>query len=412
MKLGADIATAGANVAPAVDEPHEQAGVQPGGSLALFALAGATAALFVANLYYAQPLLTVIARDLKIPPEYAGTIASASQLGYGLGLFLLVPLADLIENKRLVMICSLCGISGMLGTAFAPSAWAFLCAALVIGVFSSGAQVLIPYLSYFIPGPRRGRVLSAIMAGILTSVMLARPFALYVAAELGWRAVYGISAGCSAILFTMLWRFMPERSPGDGVGYRRIVRSMFVVFAKERPVRRRALYQALSFASFTMLWSAIPMMLADHFGLSRASIALFALVGAGGVVAAPLGGLLADRGWVRMGTMGAGLVMASAFLASWGCFRGMSLVGLAAASFLIDGCVQASQMLSRIVVLDVDPAIRSRINGLYMTCVYVSGAFGSTLGALLYLKFGWPAVAFCGAAGGVVVALILFLEME
>jgi predicted MFS family arabinose efflux permease len=115
---------------------------------------GASIAILVTNLYFAQSLIAVIAPDLGIQPQFAGTVVSASQFGYGLGLFLLVPLSDRVENRRLVLICGLLAILGTLGLATATSAIVFLCCAFFTGVFSSGAQVLVPYLSHALPVSR------------------------------------------------------------------------------------------------------------------------------------------------------------------------------------------------------------------------------------------------------------------
>ncbi len=379
-------------------------------SPALFAVIGTSAALFVANLYYAQPLITTIADDLGLKPEFAGSVVSASQFGYGLGLFLLVPLSDMLENRRLVLTCGFLALIGIVGVATARSAAAFLCFAMITGIFSSGAQILIPYLSHLIPDARRGRILGSVVAGMLTSVMFARPFALFVTAALGWRMVYWLSAAATVLLGIALWRMMPPRQPQGRILYRQTIPSMFVLFASESRVRRRTFYQAILFGAFTMFWAVIPILLADRFGLGKAAIGLFALVGAGGVLAAPLAGRIADRGSTWIGTASASVLIAGSFLFSIWSLHTATLLALAAASFLIDGSVQVAQVLSRVVVLDVAPEIRGRINALYMTIVYVSGALGSVLGVSMYFTWGWPAVATLGVSAGLVVLLGVLVE--
>jgi predicted MFS family arabinose efflux permease len=47
----------------------------------------------------------------------AGSVTSVTQVGYGVGLFLLVSLADLIEHRRLVLIQSLCTAACLLSVA-------------------------------------------------------------------------------------------------------------------------------------------------------------------------------------------------------------------------------------------------------------------------------------------------------
>lgn len=379
-------------------------------SSALLAVVGANAAILVANLYYAQPLITAIAADLGLKPEFAGSVASASQFGYGLGLFLLVPLSDMFENRRLVLTCGLVALAGIVGIATARSAAAFLGFAMLTGVFSSGAQMLIPYLSHRIPSAQRGRILGYVMAGILASVMLARPFALFVAAGFGWRTVYWLSAAATVILGAALSQVMPSRQPDGRVPYCQTIQSMFVLFASENKVQRRTIYQAILFAAFTMFWAVVPILLLDRFALSQSAIGWFALVGAGGALAAPLAGRFADRGLARVGTVAASLLIAASFLLTfWSIHTGM-LVALVAASVVIDGSVQTSQTFSRLVVLEVAPEIRGRINALYMTIVYVSGAFGSVLGVSVYVRWGWAAIVALGVAAGLAVSLAVLAE--
>lgn len=397
--------------------PPDDAGA-PGGVLlteppvspALFAVVGASAAILVANLYYAQPLITTIAGALGLKPEFAGSVVSASQLGYGLGLFLLVPLADIFENKRLVLSCGLLALIGIIGIATARSATTFLVFATLTGIFSSGAQMLIPYLSHLIPTGQRGRILGYVMAGILTSVMLARPFALFVAATFGWRIVYVLSAAATACLGMALWRMMPPRHPQGRIPYRQAIMSMFALFSSEPRVQRRTIYQAILFAVFTMFWAVIPIVLADHFALGKTAIGLFALAGAGGALAAPMAGRFADRGSTRIGSAAASLLIAGSFLLSlWSLYAGI-LIALVVAAVFIDGSVQAVQAFSRLVVLDVDPKIRGRINALYMTIIYISGALGSVIGVSTYFTWGWPAVATLGTAAGLAVFLGVLME--
>lgn len=378
-------------------------GPEPTGSPALFVAVGASAALFAANLYYAQPLLTTIADEFRIRSEWSGIVVSASQFGYGLGLFLLVPLSDMIENRRLVLICSALTVVGLLGIAFAQSAAAFLGFGLMMGIFSSGAQVLIPYLSHLIPQARRGRVLASVMAGILASVTLSRPLALFVAETWGWRTVFLIAATSTAALGLTLWRTMPPRRPTARITYRQTIATMFVLFASNPRVRRRTLYQAILFGCFTMFWAAFPIVLEHRFGFGKQAIALFALVGAGGILAAPFVGQIADRGGGWIGTVVSSFAVAMAFACSLLSIHLIAPLGLALAAFVVDGSIQVTQILSRIVVLEVPADVRGRTNALYMTSIYFSGAVGSLLGVSLYFMGGWWAVAAVGTIGGSIV---------
>lgn len=376
----------------------------------LLVVVGLSISLFASNLYYAQPLLTTIASDLHLAPSWAGSIVSAGQVGYALGLLMLVPMADSVENKRLVLICWFFTLIGLIGLATAQSAAVFLFSAAVVGFFSSGAQILLPYLSHIIPELRRGRVIGAIMAGVLTSVMLARPFALFVASAFDWRAVYYLSGVATFSAGAVLWRTMPARMPNRRIRYRETLLSMCKLFRNEAEVKRRTVYQALLFASFTMFWTVSPIVLTEHFAFSQTQIGLFALAGAGGVFAAPLAGRVSDRGSTRAGTTVASLLVVASFsLSIWSVETGI-LLALVSAAVVIDASIQTAQVLSRIVVLEVNSKIRGRINALYMTIVYLSGAAGSILGVSLYFSFGWTAVAILGVVAGLGVLVGVMTE--
>lgn len=368
----------------------------PASPLILF-LIGASTALFAANLYYAQPLLTTIASDLHIPANWAGSIISASQLGYGLGLFMLVPMADMVENRLLVLGCWFFTLFAIAGVAMAQSATAFMIFAACVGFFSSGAQILIPYLSHLLPSARRGQIVGTIMAGILMSVMCARPFALFIAATWGWRFVFWLSLLALFFVGVGLLRVMPPRQPNPGIRYRETISSMRTLFMAEAEVQRRTFYQALLFGTFTMFWAVMPIVLTRQVGPTGTAIGLLMLIGAGGVLAAPLAGRFSDKGATRAGTALASIVIACAFLLSiWSVHQALPFV-LVAAAFVIDGSVQFGQVLSRMIVLGVSPEIRARVNGLYMTIVYTSGAGGSILGVSVYFAWGWSAVALIGS---------------
>lgn len=356
----------------------------------------ATMSMFVANLYYAQPLALFIAHDLGLPSHLSGTLISASQFGYATGLFLIVPLADAIDYRRLVLMCSSVVVVGLAGLALAPGPITFIAFGALTGIFSSGAQVLLPYLSRVLPAQERGRALGMSMAAVLTTVMLARPIALFFTAWVGWRALYALSAVISVLLAVALSRVMqPLRAPVP-ISFVRTIGSMFGLLVREKRVRRRTFYQAAIFASFTMFWAVTPILLAQRFGLTAPQIGLFALVGAGGALTAPVAGRLADRGLIRPVMRIALIVILVCFVGTIWAADARSIVGLVLAAVLIDGAVQATQTFGRLIVLEVHQDIRGRVNGLYMTIVYSCGALGSIGGVACYVHWGWIGVAGAG----------------
>ncbi|EIM27054.1 MFS transporter [Microvirga lotononidis] len=368
-------------------------------------IAIATGAL-VANLYYAQPLIASIAPELGIGPDLAGSIVSVTQIGYGLGLFLLVSLADLIENKTLVLVTLACTTLGLIGAALSTATVPFFVAAFLIGLCSTGAQVLIPFMAHLVPIERRGRMVGNVMAGLLTGIMLARPVALFIAASFGWRAVFWSSAVLMMAIGAALARLMPTHKPESRMHYGQILVSMAGLLRKLPFLRWRAVYQALMFAAFNMFWTAAPLMLAERFGLGEYGIGLFALAGAGGALAAPLAGRFADSGHMRAATAGAMIMLGLGFLATGWAAAAAALGTLAVLAILIDAAVQGNQVVSQRIIFSVPSEVRGRVNALYMTATFIGGALGSLAGSITYHWGGWMATA---ATGGLMGALALLL---
>ena len=390
---------------------HVQA-APPAASNALLCLLTVGVAVLVANLYYAQPLIASIAAELRISSNLAGSIVSVAQVGYGTGLFLLVPVADLVENKRLVL--TLMGLTtmGLVALATSSSAASFFVAAYLIGVCATGAQVLLPFVAYLVPEEMRGRVVGNVMAGVLTGIMLARPVALFISGSLGWRAVFWISAGLVLSIALLLLRIMPSHRPAAGMHYGRIITSMVALPPRMPALCWRSAYAALMFGGFNMFWTAAPLMLADRFGLGQHAIGLFALAGAGGALAAPIAGRLADRDWENGTTAGAMIVLALAFAATGWAVATLALGALVVVTVLLDASVQTNQVVSRRTVFGSAPAIRGRVNALYMTATFIGGAIGSLAGTVTYHWGGWTATAGTGVAIGVMLLGLLAIELR
>ncbi|MCF5282856.1 MFS transporter, partial [Pseudomonas syringae] len=148
----------------------------------------------VANIYYAQPIIELIAPDIGLSSTAASLIVSLTQIGYALGLFFLVPLGDLLENRRLMLVTTVVAILSLLGAAFAEQPNVVLLVSLLVGFSSVSVQMLIPLAAHLAPEESRGRVVGGIMGGLLLGILLARPIASLVADHFGWRAVFGSAA--------------------------------------------------------------------------------------------------------------------------------------------------------------------------------------------------------------------------
>jgi predicted MFS family arabinose efflux permease len=375
-------------------------------SRALVTLVAIASGALVANLYYAQPLIDRIGLELGISPHLAGSLTSITQIGYGLGLFFLVSLADLVENKRLVLINLALTAVALVCAAMATSAVWFFAASLCVGICSTSAQVLVPYISHLVPEAKRGQIVGNVMAGLLGGIMLARPVALVISAQFGWRAVFLFSAVLMVGIGFALLRLMPMRRPPGGKHYLQILFSMAELLREMPSLRRRALYQSVMFCVFNMFWTAAPIMLSARFGLSEYGIAAFALAGAGGALAAPLAGRLADRGKTRAMTIGAILTLAvTSYAAGW-VADAHWLLTLVLLTVLFDAAVQTNQITSQRMIFSGPQESRGRVNAIYMTINFIGGAIGSVLGTITYAAGGWELTALTGGTMGVLLLLI------
>jgi predicted MFS family arabinose efflux permease len=369
--------------------------------------------LVAANIYYAQPLVGPISAAIGLTPEAAGLIVTATQIGYGAGLLLVVPLGDLVETRRLVFVALADCTLALIAAAVAPDAPTFLLAALFIGFGAVAIQILVPYAAHLSPAAIRGRVVGNVMSGLLLGIMLARPVASIVTHLFGWHAVFFGSAAVTGVLAVVLRYVLPERRPSPGLHYGGLLLSMAVLLRETPILRRRAVYQAGLFGAFSLFWTTTPLLLAGpEFGLTQRGIALFALAGIAGAVAAPIAGRLADRGWSRPVT---GIAIASVALAFLMTHVGrpgspLALAMLVAAAIVLDFGVSANLVAGQRAIFALGAEYRSRLNGLYMAFFFAGGALGSALGAWAYAQGGWALASSVGLA--LPVAALLYFATE
>ena len=357
--------------------------------------------LIAANVYYAQPLIGMISSDLGLSPQAAGLIVTLTQLGYAAGLVLIVPLADLIENRRLAVGVIGVGVVALAGAAMATHVQTFLVASLFIGFGSVSVQILVPYAAHLAPEATRGRTVGNVMSGLMLGIMLARPVASLMAGHGSWHTVFVFSSVAMALLAISLRIVLPPRRPHGGVGYGHLLASM-VALARTTPVlQRRSIYQSFQFGAFTLFWTVIPLLLTGPvFRLSQTGVALFAFAGVAGASAAPIAGQLADRGWTHRATGLGLLAVAVAFLITHVAEPGstLALALLVVAAILLDFGVTATLVLGQREIFAIGGEIRGRLNGIYMTTWYIGGAIGSAAGGWSYAHGGWLLASSIGLA--------------
>lgn len=368
----------------------------------LFALLGLAIGVMVANIYYAQTLIAPISRSLGIDPAAAGLTTMFTQLGYGLGVLLLVPLADLFENRRLILSMLVVAIISILGVALSASLITYFSSALLLGIGASAVQIIVPYAAHFAPEESRGRVVGNLMSGLMLGIMLSRPIASLLTDLFSWRAVFYLSAALMTGVGVALFKTLPRRRPNSkDLRYGELLVSMGHLFSRIDLLRRRSIYQAFMFGAFCVFWTATPLLLSGpEFNMSQTEIAIFALVGISGAIVAPFAGALADRGFTRIGTLIAMSVAAASFLI-WHVFpmgSTASLFSLVIAAILLDAGITANLVLGQRAIFRLPSRYRGRLNGIFVATIFIGGAFGSSIGAYAFERGSWKATSWIGFA--------------
>jgi predicted MFS family arabinose efflux permease len=374
----------------------------------LIILFATSVGVIVTNLFAPQPLVGLIGPSLGFDAAASGLVAMPTLLGYAAGLFVLVPLADLCENRMLVtrMLAGAVVAAGL--AAMAPSGVALLVILFALGAACSAIQVLVPVAAAMAPPDRRGRAIGDVMSGLMIGILLSRPIASLMADQWGWRMFYVASAAAMALLTVPLAMRLPRLTPVAHASWPALIASLWHLIRSEPVLRHRALTAALVMAAFSVFWTSVALRLAEPpFDLGQRGIALFALAGAGGAVVTPLAGRAGDRGWTRPVTVASHLTLIAALaLAAWtGSLRSASssapLVLMVMSAVLLDAGVVGDQTLGRRAINLVRPEARGRMNGLFVGLFFVGGALGSAVAGLAWAAGGWAATCAVAAAFGV-----------
>ncbi|MFI0230968.1 MFS transporter [Streptomyces sp. NPDC017086] len=370
-------------------------GPPPARLVLLFAVACGSA---VATVYFAQPLLVTLGERFSLGSGLLGAIVTVTQLGYAAGLFLLVPLGDLVDRRRLITLQLGLLAVALLAVGLAPATAALLAALVAVGALAVVAQTMVAAAASLTAPAFRGRVVGSVTSGVITGILLARTVAGVLADLAGWRAVYLFSAALTATLTVLLRRSLPAgRPPTAPLPYRRLLASTVLLFARQPLLRVRGGLAFFVFAAFSTLWSSVVQPLSSPpWSLSHTAIGAFGLAGAAGALAAGIAGRWNDRGLAQRTTGIALVLLALSWLPL--AFTRQSLWALAVGAVLLDFAVQAVHVTNQTLIHAVRPDAGSRIIGGYMIFYSAGSALGATGSSLVYAAAGWSGVSVLGAA--------------
>lgn len=346
-----------------------------------------TAGVAVANVYYSQPIVNAIALHFHTTATTAGNISVLSQIGYGLGLFFLTPVGDMVERKKLILYLQGGLIASLLLIAFAPTITVLYISSLLIGVFAVVAQVILP-MAATLAKENRGKIVAQIFTGLLVGILVARVFSGFVTAYLGWQYVYLISAAMVLGTAALMKSDLPTVTAQFSGSYSGLLRSTLQQLGRFSLLRRTALTGMLAFGTLSAFWVTLTFYLSDApFRYAPSSIGLFGLLAAAGALAAPVFGKLADKGNPsRSLIFSTVLTLISILILK--VFPG-HIAAIWITVILMDIGIQATQVTNIALIYTLDEKANSRINTVYMTSYFIGGALGSFTAIQLFNAGGW-----------------------
>lgn len=364
----------------------------------------------IANVYYNQPLLTRIGTDFHATIPQVGILPTLTQVGFGIGVFLIAPLGDVRERRGLILTTLSLLVVALIAAALAPNLLSLSVASFLIGLTSVVSTLVLPFAVSLSKPEERGATVGSIAAAMLMGVLLSRTLSGMIGGALGWRFMYSVAAVLMLLLALTLRRLLPLSRPTATLSYPKLLLSMFTLIREQPQLRQATANGMLLFGALSAFWATLIYLIespAYHMGPAVAG--LFGVVAAAGAGVAPLVGRLADRLSPRTIVGWATLMLLIGFLVLWA--FGTHLIGLIAGVILIDVAAQTATVSNQATVYSLSTTAQSRMYTVYRAAYSLGGSLGAMLGVWAWSVWQWSGV--CAVAlGMVVVGLVLHLWAE
>lgn len=353
------------------------------------------AGLVVANNYYNQPLLGMIANELGRSEAATSKIAMFTQMGYAVGLLLIIPLGDMFKRKRIILIDSFFIIASLLLFTFAKSLEVMIVASFLIGLTSVVPQIFIPIAAQLSHPEKKDKNVAMLMTGLLIGILGSRVFSGLLGEYLGWREVFLVATGIMVVLAVFIAWLLPNVESTFRGTYIQLMQSIWG-YVKELPaLRLAALRGGLAFGSFSVFWTVLAFRLeqAPYFAGSDV-VGMLGCIGIVGAMGASLGGYLSDK--MKRNTI---LVISSAtIIVSWAVFGlfDYTYFGLIAGIILLDLGLACLNVTNQFIVYSTHPEAANRLNTVYMVSYFVGGSLGTFFAGMAWTYYQWNGVAFVG----------------
>jgi len=381
-------------------EPHAAPRLTRG----LLALLFAAIFMAASTIHYQVPMIDLLAREFGASPAQIGWLPTLTQTGFCLGIAFLTPLGDRVNKKHLILARLVgCALTAIV-FATASSLAVLIVAGLVMGIFASTSQDIVPLVAELSAPETRGSAVGTILSGLLLGIMAGRVVGGFMADLLGWRAAYWLLlAVLVSVISLVAWR-VPDVRPKSSLGYFALLRSIAGIVRDQPVLRRASAVQGLLGICYGAFWATLAVMLASMHGLSAAAAGLIAIPGAAGVLfARPVGKWVDARGPRPAVTMGATLVIVAWSLLG---FAGLAVAVVVLGAFILDIGIRSSLVSNQAHLTGIDAERRSRINTVFVLHMFGGNALGALIGSMALAAGGWITVcATCVAFSGIALAL-------
>ena len=338
----------------------------------------------------------MIRQDLNVSEFHTNLIAMITQIGYAIGLLFIVPLGDLFQRKKIIIINFSLLILSLLTIAMAPSINVILGASLVTGICSMVPQIFIPIASQFSRPEHKGRNVGIVVSGLLTGILASRVVSGLVGEIFGWREMYYIAAVLMLLCSVVVMKVLPDIQPNFQGKYSELMKSLFSLLKTYPQVRLYPIRAGLCFGSFLTLWSCLAFKMGQTpFHAGSNIIGMLGLCGIAGALSASLVGKYVKQvGVQRFNFIGCGLI-----LLSWSIlYTGQnSYIAIIAGIILIDIGMQCIQISNQTSLFELCPSASNRVNTIFMTTYFIGGSLGTFLAGTCWHWFGWAGVAGIGS---------------
>lgn len=352
--------------------------------LALSVMAG----ISVANIYYCQPLLNMISEDTGLSAFEVNLMPVFTQVGYALGLLTIIPMGDLYNRRRTILISFLAVVAALLIIYVSSNTALLLGASFVTGFCSVSPQVFIPFVSLYAKPDQKERKVGIVLSGLLVGILASRVVSGYVGHLLGWRAMYLIAAVIMALSAVIILRIFPNVEPTYRGTFASLMKSLRQLI-KDHP--RSMLYSirsAFAFGSMLGLWACLAFRMKEApFFADSDTVGMLGLCGvAGALTASNVGKYIPRYGVECINGIGATLMVLSWVIMYLfqNTYTGM-IVGI----IIIDIGMQCIQLSNQSATMRLCPEATSRMNTIYMVTYFIGGSLGTFLAGTMWSLYGW-----------------------